>query len=167
MGYACPVCDVPQADDEHLANHLAFTAVMGDDEHEAWLDEHAPDWGQMGPDELAPIAVEAAEETEYEEVFEDTTGRHDHDHGDDFDERMVREAGRGGRGAPAGGGELDEEAREILREAHEMTEEMYPERTSDADDGEDGDGSEESGGETATEREADAEAESASEGESE
>jgi hypothetical protein len=74
MGYECPVCATPQADARHLANHMAFTAVLGDAEHEAWLDEHAPGWGEAGEAELAPRVAEHAPEGEFAQVFEDTAG---------------------------------------------------------------------------------------------
>jgi hypothetical protein len=74
MGYECPVCATPQADARHLANHMAFTAVLGDDEHEAWLDEHAPGWAEAGEAELAPRVAEHAPEGEFAQVFEDTAG---------------------------------------------------------------------------------------------
>ncbi|MFB6070379.1 MAG: DUF5810 domain-containing protein [Halanaeroarchaeum sp.] len=61
MGYACPVCEEPQVDAEHLANHLAFTAMISDEGHEAWLDEHVEDWGSMGPADLGPLVAEHAE----------------------------------------------------------------------------------------------------------
>ena len=73
MGYACPVCETPQMDAEHLANHLAFTAMLGDDAHEAWLDEHAPGWADQGEAELSERVVEYAESEEFPQVFEDTT----------------------------------------------------------------------------------------------
>ena len=38
MGYACPVCEDPQSDATHLANHLAFTAMLRGGEHGEWLD---------------------------------------------------------------------------------------------------------------------------------
>ena len=95
MGYACPVCDDPQADAEHLANHLAFTAMLRGDGHEAWLDDHVDDWADLAPEELAEHVAEHADEEEFPQVFEDTTGGHDggHDHG-----------GPGGRGGRSGGG---------------------------------------------------------------
>jgi hypothetical protein len=68
MGYACPVCDDPQADATHLANHLAFTALTGGDDHEAWLDEHVPAWGQHGETELAAEVVDHADEREFPQV---------------------------------------------------------------------------------------------------
>ncbi len=80
MGYSCPVCSDPQADAHHLANHLAFTALVRGGDHEAWLDEHVPDWESMDEESLAPAVTEHAEETEYPQVFEDTTGQHDHRH---------------------------------------------------------------------------------------
>ncbi|MFB6073597.1 MAG: DUF5810 domain-containing protein [Haloarculaceae archaeon] len=72
MGYACPVCEIPQPDAVHLANHVAFSALTGDDDHEAWLDERVPDWGQMGEDDLAPLVAERAEKRDV--AVEDATG---------------------------------------------------------------------------------------------
>jgi hypothetical protein len=151
MGYQCPVCDDPQADGHHLANHLAFTAMLGDGDHEAWLDEHVPDWGDADPEGLAEDVTDLAEETEYPQVFEDTTGgtegdhtghdhQHDHAHGG---------SGLDGSDAPPGGvadvGEAfdlgDDDADEVLAEARELT------RQRRADEGDDGD---ESGDETAS-----------------
>ena len=142
MGYACPVCETPQSDAEHLANHLAFTAMLGDDDHEAWLDEHAPGWNEEGEDELADQVTKYAEEADFPQVFEDTTPNHDHRHGDEprggdlFEDELER-ANTRGRGSMAGGtgesagaggaGALDGEAQRILQEAQEMTEEMLDE----------------------------------------
>ena len=78
MGFACPVCEIPQQDATHLANHLAFTAMVHGDEHEAWLDEHVDDWSAHGEAELAPKVAELAAEADYEQVFEDTAHAHDH-----------------------------------------------------------------------------------------
>ena len=120
MGYSCPVCDDPQADDEHLANHLAVTAMMRGGDHEAWLDERVPDWEGMGPTELATEVVERAEETEYPQVFEDTTDGHDH--------QSVESHDQGARAdLPPGADALvdadhDVDAEKILEEAREMTE---------------------------------------------
>jgi hypothetical protein len=119
MGYACPVCETPQADARHLANHLAFTALLGDADHESWLDEHAPDWEQAGEADLAERVVEHAGEVEYPQVFEDTTG-HDHRHGDEprpgdlFDERPTRGPGRESN--------LDAETAAAIEQARAMTE---------------------------------------------
>ena len=147
MGYACPVCSDPQADGGHLANHLAFTAMLGDDAHEAWLDEHVPDWGKMGETELADAATEEVEAVEFPQVFEDTVGGlddggdppaersgalfddagHEHDHAGRAHADRVRD--RGGAGEPT-----DEETAAILEEAREMTRRMLE------DDGEDNNG---------------------------
>ena len=137
MGYACPVCSDPQADGGHLANHLAFTAMLGDDAHGAWLDEHVPGWGEMGETELADAATEEVEAVEFPQVFEDTVGGlddggdpsaersgalfddagHGHDHADRAHADRMRD--RGGAGEPT-----DEEAAAILEEAREMTRRM-------------------------------------------
>ncbi|WP_135829290.1 DUF5810 domain-containing protein [Halorussus halobius] len=140
MGYACPVCETPQSDAEHLANHLAFTAMLGDDDHEAWLDDHAPGWDEDGEDELADRVEEYAKEVGFPQVFDDTT--HDHRHasdeprgGDLFEDELARANGRG-RGSMAGGtggGALDGEAQEILQEARDMTREMLDDEDESAD----------------------------------
>ncbi|GAA0206268.1 DUF5810 domain-containing protein [Halobaculum roseum] len=137
MGYACPVCETPQRDGEHLANHLAFTAMLHGDEHEDWLDEHVDDWGDRTPADLASAATEFAEETEYDEVFEDTTGNghghHDHAHGDPARSDVT--------GDPTGGAAeavVDEAVESVLEEAQELTEEMYgldEDGDADGDDG--------------------------------
>lgn len=120
MGYACPVCETPQTDARHLANHLAFTALLGNDDHESWLDEHTPGWEQSGEDELAKRVVEHASKVEFPQVFEDTTG-HNHDHdgsrpGERFDEEPRS------RGPAVGQrSELDAETRAAIEEAREMT----------------------------------------------
>jgi len=126
MGYACPVCGVPQRDGEHLANHLAFTAMLREGDHEAWLDEHAPDWGERSPADLAPVAVEHAEETAYEDVFEDTVdrdGHGHHQHGHDQtpgrpDVDVPPAVGPGGDAA------TDAETRRVVEEARELTRRM-------------------------------------------
>jgi hypothetical protein len=129
MGYTCPVCADPQADAEHLANHLAFTAMLGDDDHEAWLAEHAPDWDEADADALAATVTELAEETDYPQVFEDTTQGHDHDHDHNHersgalfdDERRTVERGRERASQMSG---LDDADEEILEAAREMTRQM-------------------------------------------
>ncbi len=73
MGYACPVCDAPQADGEHLANHVAFTAMLHGDEHADFLDARVDGWEEKTPPELALELLPHADEAEYDEVFEDTT----------------------------------------------------------------------------------------------
>jgi hypothetical protein len=74
MGYACPVCEDPQADAGHLANHLAFTAMLHEGAHADWLDAHVTDWAEYDEAALAEAVVDHATETEYPQVFEDTTG---------------------------------------------------------------------------------------------
>lgn len=138
MGYACPVCETPHPDAEHLANHLAFTAMLGDDGHEEWLDEHAPEWSQQGEAELATRVEEYAAEVGFPKVFDDTTQNHSHDDprgGDLFEDELER-ANAHGRGSMAGGAggatAPTGEAQEILQEAQEMTKQMLGEE--DADD---------------------------------
>ncbi len=140
MGYSCPVCDDPQADDIHLANHLAFTAIARGGDHETWLDEHIAEWGGMSEAELADAVTDHAEETEYPQMFEDTTGEHDHRHG--------------GADLPPGtdqltpDGSLDAEAEAILAEAREMTRERLRDDTDDGERDDTGAGTE-AGGEAA------------------
>jgi hypothetical protein len=121
-GYACPVCGDPQADAGHLANHLAFTAMLRDDGHATWLDEHVPDWVDRGEADLAAALRERddLEPREFPQVFEDTTGEdapgrdapgarsgelfddtgdHGHDHGHGHDHQHAHDDRAGG---PAG-----------------------------------------------------------------
>jgi hypothetical protein len=130
MGYACPVCETPQSDGEHLANHLAFAAILGDLDHESWLDEYAPGWDEEGPDELAPRITEYADEKEYPQVFEDTVHDHGHDHGHGSGglEDELQQAGGYGRDATMGA-----DAQQIMAEARQMTERMFDDEE-DADD---------------------------------
>lgn len=124
MGYECPVCGIPQADGGHLANHVAFTALVHEDDHEAWLDETVPEWSEMGEAGLAEALTELAAEAEFPQVFEDTTardGHHDHDHersGKLFedDEPSGRQQELGSRPA------LDGDAQAVLEEARRLTE---------------------------------------------
>jgi hypothetical protein len=160
MGYACPVCDTPQRDGEHLAHHLAFTAMLHGDAHEDWLDEHVPDWGDREPAGLAAEVTPHAADAEYDEVFEDTVARsrpdvgmgsqtdaaptpaHDHDDG-----RGHAHDHGGGRDASPGAGipdpdEVDDPTvAEAIREARELTSgtadgdaEIDPEPDGDPDD---------------------------------
>ena len=139
MGYACPVCETPHQDAEHLANHLAFTAILHADDHEAWLDERVPDWSERGPDDLASAVVEHVSETEYDAVFDDTAGgehggdafAHDHAH-----DRARDVAGRGYGDSPGdvAGGDLDPETEEVLAEARDLTRQMLDEGDEDGGD---------------------------------
>jgi hypothetical protein len=148
MGYECPVCGAPQADERHLADHLAMTALTRGGDHEAWLDDHVPDWGETGPDELGPVAADHAAEREFPQVFEDTTGG-DHAHGERLEDSLAR--------AGAGRGDLTGEAAAALREAREMTAEMLDGADgSDAGDagGPDGDDGSDDGEDVAEDAEA-------------
>jgi len=159
MGYVCPVCEDPQSDAEHLANHLAFTAMLGDDGHEAWLDDHAPDWADANPAELAPRVAEHAEETDFPQVFEDTTEgggghAHDHQHGHGDGQQHDNDGGHqpgdrdgvaGGSvdGAPGGVADPDDAfpddgavaPEDVLAEARELTRERRANAAGDADEG--------------------------------
>ena len=135
MGYACPVCETPQSDARHLANHLAFTAMLGNDDHETWLDEHAPDWERAGESELAERVVEHADEVEFPQVFEDTIG-HEHDHGDGprpgdlfADDSLERS-----RGPNRGDSGLDSETAAAIERARKMTQQADDEDGSNADE---------------------------------
>ncbi|SEW12705.1 DUF5810 domain-containing protein [Halobacterium jilantaiense] len=125
MGYECPVCGVEEADDEHLANHVAFTALVRGGDHEAWLDDHVPDWEERDPDTLAPEVVPHATETE----SEPTTEPHGHAH--DHDVPSVERTGQA---------DLSGAADDVLEEARELTEAMYENRqvgdSGDTDDAE-------------------------------
>ncbi|WP_128903834.1 DUF5810 domain-containing protein [Halorubrum amylolyticum] len=143
MGYACPVCDTPQRDGEHLAHHLAFTAMLHGGDHEAWLDDRVPDWSDREPAGLAAEVTPHAEDAEYHEVFEDTVNRgrpdvdlgaHDHtgnNHSGHSHTGHDHVAG-GGPGTTDSTGETDPEVADAIREAREMARE--------AGDGEDGAG---------------------------
>lgn len=79
-GYECPVCSLPQQDPIHLANHMAMTAILHEDEHHEWLDKTIPAWNSQPPSTVAEKIVPHVEETTYLVVFEDTTGTYDHQH---------------------------------------------------------------------------------------
>ena len=137
MGYACPVCDTPQRDGEHLAHHLAFTAMLHGGDHADWLDERVDDWSDREPAELAAEVTPHAADAEYEEVFEDTVprdrpdvgmgsggGAAGHDHGAGHDHAHVPDPDPDAVDDPA--------VAEALREAREMTREARAE-TPDSD----------------------------------
>jgi len=135
MGYACPVCESAQADAAHLANHLAFTAMLGDDEHEAWLDERVPDWADRSPATLGPDVAQYAPERELEGAAaesgngEQSERQHGpgHSHGSGteaggaprFESEIARQGGYG-RDAGIADGEVDR----VLAEARDLTERM-------------------------------------------
>jgi len=138
MGYACPVCGDPQSDATHLANHLAFTALVRGGDHEDWLDENVPEWESLDESTLGERLVDIAEETDYPQVFEDTTGDHDHDDGrqvgGDVPDAMLRQAENELADAdPVDTDGVLEEAMEMTRKRHEDGEDTD---VSDADDSE-------------------------------
>lgn len=112
MGYACPVCDADQPDGDHLANHMAFTAMLRSDDHEDWLEDRVPDWPDMNPDTLAPEITPYAPETETEVVTE--AGAHPNG----LDGELAR---HGGYGRDS----LSSDQQVVLEEAEEMTRQMY------------------------------------------
>lgn len=147
MGYACPVCGAEQVDGVHLANHLAVTASLGRPDHEAWLEEHAPDWAENTPDALADRVVEYAPEIDTPEFETEGGGRPE----TGFEEQLAarsRQPGRGeltggATGARARGGSGQREPRSdevesVLSEARELTERML-------DDGAEEDGTDDDG----------------------
>ena len=118
MGYECPVCTDPQADAGHLANHLAFTALTGGDDHEAWLDDHVEEWGAMGEAELAEAVREHAAETEFPQVFEES-GVEDHTHDDKPHGHPDVDGTAHATEREVSGADAD-----VLAEARELTKEM-------------------------------------------
>jgi hypothetical protein len=121
MGYVCPVCEDPQADGHHLANHLAFTAMLGDDAHEAWLDDHAPEWADADPAALADDS----------QGSHSADGRdHGHRHGDTRDHDHGGSASLAGDDVPTGGvadvtdtlaSDDDRSVEAVLAEARSLT----------------------------------------------
>ncbi|WP_136688730.1 DUF5810 domain-containing protein [Halorhabdus amylolytica] len=140
MGYACPVCEAPQADAKHLADHLAFTALLGDDEHEIWLEEHAPGWAEEDDAGLAERVVGEAEEVDLPVAGDDhdhtgipnSTAFQDssHEPGIAFDALTEGEGVRANANRP-----LDDEAQAALREAYELTRERRERAARQRDDG--------------------------------
>ncbi|MFC6719472.1 DUF5810 domain-containing protein [Natrialbaceae archaeon GCM10025810] len=140
MGYACPVCDAEQVDAVHLANHLAVTASLGREDHLEWLEEHAPDWADCGPEELGERVAPFAPEVETPAFEEGPMSESGHDHGHphghgthglegpqppSFEAELARRARRPGRGS------LTSETERVLEEARELTRRM-----TSADEGE-------------------------------
>jgi len=131
MAYLCPVCEEPQADAEHLANHLAFTAMLGDDDHESWLEEHAPDWESEDDAGLAARLREQVETVEHpiDDVETHDHSGHDHGRSDAGGPTEDRLADQYVGGVTRGPAALDDEAREIVSEARELTREMQADET--------------------------------------
>lgn len=142
MGYSCPVCETPQHDSEHLANHLAMTAMLHEDDHEAWLDDHVEEWAELTPPELGGRVVEAAEQVDYDEAAVEAAdipedrrgepGEHGHEHEHDVptqsppaDEEPTVQSVTD---------DLDIETEAILEEAREMTRERLERASEDTDE---------------------------------
>lgn len=119
MGYACPVCGEPQVDARHLANHVAFTAILRGGAHETWLEETIPDWSDRGPDDLGPDIAERAEQVDVE-VPESS---------DDVPRNRPVSSERSGMGS----GRLSERDRAVLEEARALTRKMHETATEEAD----------------------------------
>ncbi len=120
MGYACPVCDYLQADAVHLANHLAFTALLRGGDHEQWLDDHVPEWESHGESWLAERVVDHAEETDRPDIPDSPDARaHQHREKRASDSRP-EQAIEGARPDPA---PESDEVQEVLRRARELTKE--------------------------------------------
>lgn len=111
MAYRCPVCAEPQADAEHLANHIAFTALIRGADHEEWLDEHTPNWGEDDDETLAARLRDLDAVTEIGHPIDEADTAHDHA------SHRHPETGRQTAGIDA----LDEEERAVLEEARELT----------------------------------------------
>ncbi|WP_135663631.1 DUF5810 domain-containing protein [Halorhabdus rudnickae] len=137
MGYACPVCAAPQADAKHLADHLAFTALLGDDDHEIWLEEHAPGWDEEDDAGLAEQVVDEAEKVDL--AVDDAAEGHAHAPDSAVFQNSTHEPGvafeelagdvRADANRP-----LDDEAQAALREAYELTRERRERAARDDED---------------------------------
>jgi len=133
MGYSCPVCGDPQADDEHLANHLAFTALIRGGDHEGWLDAHVPEWESLGEAELGEVVSDLADSEEYPQVFEDTTGQ-EQEHGQRGHDHSQTPAEDLPTGADSLAGVEVDDAEDVLAEARELTEQRHDEDGEATDD---------------------------------
>ncbi|GAB7095668.1 DUF5810 domain-containing protein [Halolamina litorea] len=128
MGYSCPVCGAPQHDDEHLANHLAMTAMLHGEDHEAWLDDHVAEWSEHTPPELAAEIVDDAEEVDYDEATDaradiptETTDSHDHAHDHSHADGSHPTEELADPAEVPDSGFIDEAAEAAVAEAREMT----------------------------------------------
>lgn len=138
MGYACPVCEERQIDAEHLANHLAFTAILRGGDHEIWLDQHAPGWDKMGPEALATDVAEHAETVEVEGYETEETEDPAHGAADHYYPREESPRGvggpqgpRSGRSSGIGQDRLSADDRAVLEEARELTRQMLEGETAE------------------------------------
>jgi hypothetical protein len=146
MGYLCPVCEEPFADDQQCANHLAVTAILHGGPHETWLAdavadrEAIDDWESVPREELAEVVADLAEET----TDHDHPGDHTHPIADgqpvDGEQPVTGGHQSATQGQPAitesnpETAQLDAEAQSILSEARELTRKMQ-DRAPDSDEG--------------------------------
>lgn len=132
MGYACPVCEEPVVDAEHLADHLAFTAILRGGDHETFLDDHVPDWGERSPESLGTAVAEHADSVDLDD--------HDESSGADGHRRPDVQPQLHGQPADRGTGDaadrLSPDDRAVLEEARELTRRMLsPDTEDEATDG--------------------------------
>ncbi|MFW6018409.1 MAG: DUF5810 domain-containing protein [Halapricum sp.] len=130
MAYRCPVCEEPQADAEHLANHLAFTAVIRGGDHETWLDDRFADWGEDDPETLA---ARLREHDSIESVEHPIDGVDVRESGVGAGEGVSRHPVAGGHAL--GGDALDDEARKILSRARALTRQIEDDEASRIENG--------------------------------
>ncbi|MFP9059602.1 DUF5810 domain-containing protein [Natrialbaceae archaeon A-chndr2] len=118
MGYVCPVCTAGVADGRQLADHLAVTASLGREDHRAWLETHAPDWGDSTPAELAERVTEYATELDLPVSDDAPEGPAGRPQGPRLEDALAEQSTGPGRG------DLTGDAQSILEEAMELTREM-------------------------------------------
>ena len=112
MGYLCPVCAEPFESGAALANHLAVTAILHGEDHEACLEREFADWASLPRAELA-------------EAVRDMAAPTDDDHGHPGgDHRTVDGVETEAAGVAAELASLDAEGKAVLREAQALTQAM-------------------------------------------
>jgi hypothetical protein len=102
-------------------------------DHEEFLDEHVPNWQELGESKLAEQLRSTADEMEYPQVFEDTTGD-GHDHSEESQHRSTAspaDAVPFEADIPDGSG--DGETEEIIEEALELTRQRRANTTEESD----------------------------------
>lgn len=127
MTVECPVCGGPHPDGVHLANHLAFTAIGGERDHESWLEEHVPDWGSMDPTTLGRRLVEGTDHP---------VGADDDDGGVPGQQSGIGEPRGSERASPVHGSvAADAVAGDVLEEARALSRAMYGDVVREEDGG--------------------------------
>jgi hypothetical protein len=155
MGYACPVCETPQQDAEHLANHMAITGMVRDQAHADWLDDHVEGWQERSPAEVGAALAddEAVQSVDYDRAaadhadlpadaeFADEGHGHDHSHGHGHAHEQGHDHAHDHthRGPAAGvdaeevpeqaemadADDLDDDVEAIIEEARELTRQQF------------------------------------------